>query len=121
MWDKDRSVIYLNSHAGSHSQHRCAEYTREAIEAGGIRLNHHLDAKDYGDSLTYAGFVDVTGSEPEYGDIVVIQPYVGRNSSGHMAMFNGRGWVSDFKQHDLYPGSGYRKNHPPYKLYRYNR
>jgi len=40
--------------------------------------------------------------------------------SGHMAMFDGDLWVSDFEQlHGLYPGPGYRKIKPHFKIYRY--
>lgn len=37
-WDKRMAVNYAKTHAGSHSQGRCAEFTRKAIQAGGITL-----------------------------------------------------------------------------------
>ncbi len=36
-WDKRVAVNYAKTHAGSHSQGRCAEFTRKAIQAGGSR------------------------------------------------------------------------------------
>jgi hypothetical protein len=43
---------------------------------------------------------------PMKGDIVVIQPYPKGNVSGHIAAFDGRIWISDFKQRDFLGRSG---------------
>ena len=45
-WNKTTAVNYAKSHASSHSQGRCAEFTRKAIQAGGITLGHTYHAKD---------------------------------------------------------------------------
>lgn len=50
-WDKRVAVNYAKTHAGSHSQGRCAEFTRKAIQAGGITPGHTYHAKDYGPML----------------------------------------------------------------------
>lgn len=50
-WNKTTAVNYAKSHASSHSQGRCAEFTRKAIQAGGITLGHTYHAKDYGPML----------------------------------------------------------------------
>ena len=53
------------------------------------------------------------------GDVAIIQPIAG-HPHGHMAMFNGTQWVSDFKQqHGLYPNTAYRSLKPPFTIYRY--
>ncbi|AMO50201.1 hypothetical protein GA0061071_103133 [Kosakonia oryzendophytica] len=118
-WDKDAAVAYLVKHAGAKSRSECATYTRQAISAGGINLIRTGDAKDYGDSLLKAGFTALPASAaPEKGDVAIIQPYPGGNISGHMTMFDGKNWYSDFKQRDMYPGPGYRRFHPPYVIYR---
>lgn len=52
------------------------------------------------------------------GDIRVWQPYPGGRSEGHIHIFNGKNWVSDFVEPQLGgPNTGYRK-HPNYKIYR---
>jgi len=118
-WNKQIALQYLRSHAESQSHHRCAEYTRKAIEAGGVKLSRTHDAKDYGRSLLSAGFSEVPpGSTLIAGDIAIIQPYTGGNPGGHMTMFDGAVWISDFTQRSMYPGPGYRKTHPLYKIYR---
>ncbi|WP_434114363.1 CHAP domain-containing protein [Paraburkholderia caffeinilytica] len=91
---------------------------RKAIESGGISLHHAHYAKDYGPLLEAVSFRQATG------DVIVIQPAPG-NPSGHMAIFDGSIWVSDFKQthpgqQSFYPGPSYRQSQPTYKIYRYN-
>lgn len=86
-WDKRMAVNYAKTHAGSHSQGRCAEFTRKAIQAGGITLGHTYHAKDYGPMLRSAGFTAIgTYEMPREGDVIIIQPYAGGNPSGHMAI-----------------------------------
>lgn len=69
-WNKTTAVNHAKSHAGSHSQGRCAEYTRKAIQAGGITLGHTYHAKDYGPMLRSAGFSPIgTFEQPRAGDV----------------------------------------------------
>ncbi|MCT4704755.1 hypothetical protein MUA03_02365 [Enterobacteriaceae bacterium H16N7] len=118
-WNKDVAIQHLRTRAGGTSSSHCAQYTREAIEAGGVTLARTTHAKDYGSSLISAGFREVPpGSTLWAGDVVVIQPYPSGNPSGHMAMFDGTTWISDFRQRTMYPGPGYRRTNPPYKIYR---
>ncbi len=117
-WNVDAAVLYLDTHAAGHSLGRCAEYTRNAVEHGGVILERHHSAKDYGRSLERDGFVEYTGHDYKRGDVVVIQPIPG-HPHGHMAMYDGEHWVSDFKQRTLYPGESYRAYKPSYAVYRY--
>lgn len=39
---------------------------------------------------------------------------------GHIQMYNGSIWISDFKQGDFWPGKGYRKHQPHYEIFRLN-
>ncbi|WP_421379138.1 CHAP domain-containing protein [Paraburkholderia sp. DD10] len=122
-FDKSVAASYADDHAQSHSTGNCARYVRKAIEAGGLSLHHAHFAKDYGPLLQAVGFRETTGS-PQKGDVVVIQPAPG-HPAGHMAIFDGSIWVSDFKQthsgaQGFYPGTAYRQAQPPHKTYRYN-
>ena len=118
-WSIDSAVTYLDHHAASHSTGHCAQYVREAIEHGGIVLERHASAKDYGRSLEFAGFHEVAHHDYKRGDVVVIQPIPG-HPHGHMAMFDGEHWVSDFKQRTLYPGESYRAYKPRFNVYRHS-
>ncbi|WP_105490463.1 hypothetical protein, partial [Escherichia coli] len=139
MWNSSASVSYINSHAELGSLGKCAAYVRRAVEAGGVkikipppRIGNFASACDYGPSLEAAGFKSVysyTGSGftdtaiipgQQAGDIVVIQPVAG-HPHGHIALFNGTNWVSDFIQlRGFYPGKKYRDIKPAYILYRFS-
>lgn len=119
-WNKDAAVSHLRSSAEPVSHGRCARYVREAIAAGGIELVHTASAHNYGGPLTAAGFYRVAGVHPAKGDVVVIQP-IPHHPDGHMAMYDGNIWISDFKQyHGFYPGQDYRNAQPPYQIYRHD-
>ncbi|EBW6663784.1 CHAP domain-containing protein [Citrobacter farmeri] len=120
-WDIRAATNYAKQHAHAHSIRQCAEYTRKAIHAGGIDIGHTGHAKDYGSLLINAGFRPVSPYEsPRAGDVVILQPYVGGNASGHMAIFDGQEWYSDFRQRDMWAGPGYRTAKPQYTIYRRN-
>ncbi|MGD7150387.1 CHAP domain-containing protein [Ralstonia pseudosolanacearum] len=121
-YDGNRAANYAVSHAQPHSTGNCAKYVRKAVEWGGITLRRTHYAKDYGRSLEEAGFQEVQGS-PRKGDVVVIQPAPG-HPAGHMAIYSGTTWVSDFTQNSgnqgFYPGPAYRSSQPPYTIYRHD-
>ncbi len=120
--DIDKAVQRLDTHAAENkgSTRNCASYVESALSAGGIDLPRPTAlaaAKDKGSLLLNAGFVQVATDKsadfvPKKGDVVVIQSYPGGSVSGHMAMFDGIEWVSDYHQGegtDPYPGSHYQR------------
>ncbi|PZV35799.1 CHAP domain-containing protein [Mesorhizobium kowhaii] len=118
-WDRNKAISFAQSHAQPFSTRYCAKSVREAIESGGVTLFPTNYAKDYGRNLTNAGFVETNTIMPMPGDVVVIQPIDG-HPAGHMAIYDGRTWISDFKQnHGFYPNSAYRRIRPKYKIYRH--
>ena len=104
-------------------------------------------AKDYGNSLVNAGFIKQCIDSSNLtllkkGDVAVIQAItkeqiqalteeqikrlkkpIKEHPHGHMAMFNGSIWVSDFKQtrggNSPYPGTLYRQVKPNFAIYRF--
>ncbi len=119
--DKDAAAKYADDHAEATPQGQCAKYVRKALEAGGADLSKHpYSAKDYGPFLTGQGMQPVpqAGYLPRKGDVVVIQNYRGGDVNGHIALYDGAQWVSDFKQRDIWAGPGYRANQPPMQVYR---
>jgi streptogramin lyase len=71
------------------------------------------------------GFQEYHGFDYRSGDVVVIQGWQSpqdSNPSGHMAMFDGMQWISDFYQgykSDPYPGLLYRRHRPSFRIYRH--
>ncbi|MFL9914065.1 CHAP domain-containing protein [Paraburkholderia fungorum] len=119
-WDKNAAVSYLQWHAESASQGHCARYVREAIQREGISLMLTYSARNYGSSLICTGFYEVSDANPQKGDVVVIQAIM-NHPDGHMAMYDGAIWISDFKQQlGFYPGPAYRSARPSYKIYRHD-
>jgi hypothetical protein len=51
------------------------------------------------------------------GDVVIFDGLNKSHPEGHMAMYDGKIWISDFKQHDIYPGSGFKS--VKHKIYRH--
>ncbi|MCX4165329.1 MULTISPECIES: CHAP domain-containing protein [Paraburkholderia] len=120
-WNKDAAVNHLRLHAQPSSHSLCARYVREAVGAGGVELEHTVAARNYGGPLLSAGFYPLLSSaHPMKGDVAVIQP-IPDHPYGHMAMFDGNIWISDFRQyHGYYPSQAYRDIKPPVVIYRHN-
>lgn len=120
----EKAVAHLDANAHDKSQGRCARYVRLAIEAGGMKIppSNPVSAKDYGPKLEEMRFkkIDATGYAPQKGDIAVFQA-PSTSPHGHIQMFNGTIWVSDFRQDDqkdIYPGSRYREEKISYEIFR---
>jgi hypothetical protein len=100
---------------------RCATYVRNALEAGGLNTSGHPAlAKDWGPTLTRMGFqsVPVDSYTPQIGDVIVIQAIKG-HVSGHVEIYDGKNWVSDFVQQTLWPAHAYQVEKASYQAYRY--
>jgi hypothetical protein len=123
-YDIDKAVAYLEANLFPTSQGACAKHVRLAILAGGVSIYPNpVPAKEYGPYLTKHGFVEISQENyaPKKGDISVIQPYIGGKPYGHMTMYGGKIWLSDFAQNDMWSGRGYREHKPPYRLYRWEK
>jgi hypothetical protein len=115
------AVQFLDANAKGQSSGRCAQYVRLALDAGGIdTASHPVYARDYAPYLQRWGFVQVSTQNyvRQPGDVVVFQPFAGaKNPAGHIAMFDGIQWVSDFKQKSFFVNAGYRTS--TYQIFRY--
>jgi type VI secretion system secreted protein VgrG len=124
-FDVDLAVERLEKHAYPfpQSHKKCAEYVRLALEAGGIKVGYPppRSAKNYGPALEAKGFYEINRDTVilKKGDIAVIQNYPGGTIDGHIAMYTGKIWISDFKQRDMWSGPGYREKKPTYAIYRF--
>lgn len=103
-WDPVAAVVYLkditNGWAGKRSKSRCARAIRLALNAGHVATpKNPISAADYKDYLPSIGFrsVKLDGYTPKVGDVAVF-PAVAGNIHGHIEMFTGDGWQSDYIQ-----------------------
>ncbi len=100
-YDIDKAVQYIIANAKTKKPYgACALYVRRAINAGGISGSWG-DAWQYISALPKIGFIGV-GKVTNFqkGDIVVFDK-TGNRKWGHIAMWTGTQWISDFKQNSI--------------------
>ena len=123
-YDADRASEYLTENGQDKSTHCCAWCTMRALQAGGCPAVI-LPAQWYRYFMPLVQFEEtpLDGYVPQKGDVVVFERPAWRSWKrisqwwGHVAMYNGEQWISDFKQKDMNP---YKKP-VPYRIYRYKK
>lgn len=112
----DKAVAHIENNALSKSHTCCAWFVMRAMQSGGCPIGI-FPAWAYKYVLPVYGFKAVTESNviPRKGDIVVFEN-TDKHYWGHIAMYNGSIWISDFKQKKMNP----YKDSVPYQLFRCN-
>lgn len=99
---------------------RCALYVRKALQAAGYKFTSQASAYMYATNgtLKSAGFtrIDSNNYKPQLGDVVVFNR-TSKNPHGHIQIYDGNGWVSDFRQNKFSPYS----QHNGYSVWRDSR
>lgn len=114
-YNLDKMCQTLTVNAETTSKCCCAWYVMKALHSGGCYIGIY-PAWFYKHVLPYYGFKKIESHQyiPQKGDIIVIE-----NSEehfwGHIAMYNGKQWISDFKQKSMNP---YKKQYN-YEIFRY--
>jgi RHS repeat-associated protein len=115
-------VMSRNAHGQNSYNGKCARACRIGLQAGGVEVDapYPKSAKDYGPILLKNGakIVPPDGYKPQKGDVVVFQGGgPGNHPHGHIAIYDGKGWVSDTRQSQMAPNrSGYPGS---YSIYRF--
>jgi hypothetical protein len=119
--NKSQLSDWMDAHALTRSSHHCAMYVRQGMEASGINTGDRPrsgDAGDYGSFLLRHGAqtVPLDSYAPQVGDVVVFDK-TSQHPYGHIEMYDGHKWVSDFVQNSFSP---YRDaaSTPPFTIYR---
>jgi hypothetical protein len=94
------------------------------LEPAGINTNGHPgSAKDYGPFLISKGFQMVNPHYwvPQAGDVIVFDAFKGNKNhpDGHIEVFDGKSYISDFIQSGFWAGSDYRASQPSFLIYRW--
>ena len=112
--DLKRAARFATKNAAPRSKTCCAWYVMRALQEGGCPISIY-PAWAYEYVLPLHGFKEVSKKDysPKTGDIVVIERSK-KHIWGHIAIFNGKIWVSDFKQRSM---NVYKRTYP-YKIYR---
>lgn len=93
--------------AHGRSQGRCALYVRKALQSAGYEFTPNPSAYQYAHgTLAGAGFAKISSDnyEPQVGDVVVFNR-TSRNPHGHIQIYDGSQWVSDYRQSGFSPYS----------------
>lgn len=114
-WNVDKAIQTVQNNAGNKSKKKCLRYVANAIDSGfGINWGinnalsavndsnfvgvHLAEAKYTGPQLLGLGFKKIDNNTPwQKGDIHVYQPK-NKEKAGHIEIFDGTRWVSDFYQ-----------------------
>jgi hypothetical protein len=128
----DKALNYLKSNLlPPYGQGKCSSHMHQALIEGGLDSLKDMPvqaARKYGPILKEMGFVEVFITDCFYtrGDIAVFQGYPGGRSDangipyGHIQMFDGEYWISDFLQpRPLYPSQKYQDNSCSYVILRW--
>lgn len=109
-YNPDEAVSYARAHAHSRSKNLCAMYVRKSIDAGGCPTFFYPGAAaHYADFLDGLGFERIdASSKRKKGDIVVFGAVRG-HEFGHIAIWDGTHWISDFHQRGLIVNQAYNK------------
>ena len=85
----------------------CAKYVRRALQAAGYSFTPQPSAYQYANgTLASAGFVKLSNDNyvPQVGDVAVFNR-TAKNIHGHIQIYDGNQWVSDFRQPKFSPYS----------------
>ena len=94
-----KAADYATGHALKASAQKCAEYVNNALRAQGIKIWGH--GRDVAGNLLKTGKFQSIAYNGKYiaqkGDVMSI-PSIAGHPYGHVAIFNGEYWVSDYIQ-----------------------
>lgn len=110
-------AAHVARHAHNSSTNRCALYVRRALQAAGYKVTPQASAYMYNNGeLAKVGFkkIPTANYTPEVGDVVVFNK-TPKNPHGHIQVYTGTQWVSDFKQPSMMV---YGSNHRGYTIWR---
>ena len=94
--------------ARSSSTGYCARYVRKALQSAGYEFTPNPSAYQYASrgTLAQAGFAKISNNmPPQVGDVVVYDRS-SKHPHGHIQIFDGNDWISDFRQKSISPYSG---------------
>lgn len=115
------AMRYARKHAKSKSSGYCARFVANALEYAGIKFQRQGSAYMYHSNgiLKKAGFglvsTSMSGYSPQPGDVCVVGRF-NNHTHGHICIYDGRNWISDFVQRNPSP---YSDGPGPLYFYRY--
>lgn len=115
------AMRFARKHAKTESSGYCARFVANALEYAGIKFQRQPSAYMYHSNgiLKKAGFglvsTSLSGYNPQPGDVCVVGRF-NNHKHGHICIYDGRNWISDFIQRNPSP---YSDGPGPLYFYRY--
>ena len=109
-WNYKRTCRWLQKNTYDGTHHGCATWVRTGLEKGGLNTDGRPTyAWRYEEYLPKIGFKEIVtiingniGSyKPEPGDIATYMKYNNPNKAGHICLYTGVQWCSDFRQNNM--------------------
>lgn len=110
-------ATYATRNGLDKSAKSCALYVRRALQAAGYKVTPQPSAYMYNNGeMAKLGFKNIptTNYRPQVGDVVVFNR-TPKNPHGHIQIYSGSQWISDFKQSGMMI---YGENHRGYTIWR---
>ncbi|WP_201558951.1 CHAP domain-containing protein [Psychrobacter sp. 72-O-c] len=86
----------------------CARYVRKALQSAGYDFTPNPSAYQYATrgTLDKAGFSKISNDMPTQVGDVIVYDRSSKRPHGHIQIFDGKDWISDFRQNSISPYSG---------------
>lgn len=112
-----KAATFATQKANAKSTGFCAKYVANALQSAGYKFARQASAFMYANGpLASAGFTKIQNKgQYQIGDVMVYGAHGGSGGGGvhgHIQIYNGRNWVSDFIQRSVSPGSKYSRVTP---------
>jgi len=103
-----RAAARASRVALSGSSGYCARYVRKALQSAGYEFTPNPSAYQYATrgTLDKAGFSKISNDMPTQVGDVIVYDRSSKRPHGHIQIFDGTNWISDFRQNGISPYSG---------------
>lgn len=106
-YNSEKVVNYAVNNANTKSKCMCAWYVMRALQNGGCYICLIYPAYAYEQVLPKLGFTEIKSNELKRGDICVLSQN-SKSGFGHIAVYDGKNWYSDYFQKSIYPNKIYQ-------------
>ena len=103
-----RAAARASRVALSGSSGYCTRYVRKALQSAGYEFTPNPSAYQYATrgTLDKAGFSKISNDMPTQVGDVIVYDRSSKRPHGHIQIFDGTNWISDFRQNGISPYSG---------------
>lgn len=98
-----KAADIARTNAKEKSTGKCARFVRIALQKAGYKFDSVISAYMYVDILPRIGFTKIASNTPPQKGDIVIYGEAPTHPHGHIQIYDGRNWISDFIQKSINP------------------